>query len=83
LYNDGLRSDEINSYINENVDELAIPNWMKDSDSDSSFCLVARGVVDQERLQGTTFDDGTELDEAITLQAMKTQGELADRVLNR
>lgn len=80
MYNNGLREDELKLYIDENIDELAIPDWMKDSDSDSALCLVAKGVVEQERLQGTTFM-GADLDDAITLQALNTQGEAAARVL--
>ncbi len=80
LYNDGLREDELKAYMNENIDGLAIPEWMKDSDS--ALCLVADGIVEQEKLQGSRLTEGSELDDAISLQALKTQGEAADRVMS-
>ena len=81
LYDNELREDELKAYIDENIDDIAIPDWMEDSKS--ALCLIAGGIVEQEKLQGSKFTEGSnELDEAITLQALKTQGEVAENVMS-
>jgi hypothetical protein len=78
LYNKQLRTDVIAAYIEENIDSLAISDLMS---TESGKCLIASSVAEQEQIQGTTFEEDDELDEAIALHSVKKEGEIAGRVL--
>jgi hypothetical protein len=77
-----VRTEEIKTYIAENVDKFDIPDWMYGTEGDSTgtFCLIASEVVDQEKTQGTRFE-GSDLDDNIGLQILKKQGEIVSNVL--
>lgn len=81
-YNDAVRTEEIKTYIAENVDKFDIPDWMygTSGDTTSTFCNIARDVVEQEKTQGTTFE-GSDLDDNIGLQILKFQGDIVSNVL--
>jgi hypothetical protein len=82
MYNDAIRTEEIKTYIAENVDKFDIPDWLYGTSGDTTgtFCLIAGEVVDQEKTQGTRFE-GSDLDDNIGLQILKKQGDIVSSVL--
>jgi hypothetical protein len=82
MYNDALRTEEIKTYIAENVDKFDIPDWMfgTSSDSTSTFCWIASAMVEQEKSQGIRFE-GSDLDDNIGLRILKKQGDIVSSVL--
>jgi hypothetical protein len=82
LYNDAIRTEEIKTYIAENVDEFDIPDWMYGTDGNTTgtFCLIAGGMVEQEKGRGAKFE-GSDLDDNIELQIITKQGDIISNIL--
>ena len=77
-YNDAVRQEEIKKYMDDNIDDLGIPEWL---DSDIAICGIADDVVDKEKELGKTFE-GKELERNIKLEMMKTSISALDAVSN-
>ena len=47
MYNDAVRQEEIKEYIDDNIDDLNVPDWMQDSNI--IICGITNDVQERER----------------------------------
>lgn len=76
-YENSLRSYEIKQYIDDNRDDLGVPDYF---DEDIILCGIGDDVAEKERATGTQYT-GEQLDTSIKLALMSKMGDAASRLL--
>jgi|SRR5918996_4440236 hypothetical protein len=77
-YQDAIRIDEIKEYIDENKDDLYIPDYY---DDDFILCGVAMSVQQEEKKQGKVFDEGL-LESYVFIEVKRMEKDGMDKIMS-